>query len=439
MKTDAPGFPGKRPPTGHSQSKVDFTREPDEGEAEWQETTTAALINAGVLGIGDGYRAKNSELVAEGLPFARAGNINNGFKFFDADCLPFHYVDIVGDKASLPGDTVFTSKGTVGRFGFVSDKTQKFVYSPQLCFWRSLKHDKILPRFIYYWMHGKEFLGQVEGLKGQTDMADYVNLADQRKMSITLPPMCEQKAIAAVLGSLDDKIDLLHRQNKTLEAMAETLFRQWFVEEAEDNWEEVSIGEFVEINRASIDKSYPHSTIQYLDTGSLTAGKIESLQLLSLDEAPSRAKRLVRHNDVLISTVRPDQKHYGIIKNPMQNLVVSTGFCVLTCTKIDPHFVYLLLTNSEMTDYLHTIAEGSTSTYPSLKPSDIGSVVFQRPPDSKLAEFSDFASDSWEKIEKNHIQIRTLEKLRDTLLPKLMSGEVRVALSEPCSRKQAHG
>jgi type I restriction enzyme S subunit len=264
-------------------------------------------------------------------------------------------------------------------------------------------------------------------------------LTSLKSVSLKLPAIAEQKAITAVLGSLDDKIDLLRRQNKTLEAMAETLFRQWFVEEADKNWEEVSLGDVVEINRSSIDRNYQHSFIQYLDTGSLTEGRIESFQLLSLSEAPSRAKRLVQHNDVLISTVRPDQKHYGIIKNPVENVVVSTGFCVLTCTKIDPHFVYLLLTSGEMTEYLHTIAEGSTSTYPSLKPSDIGSIVFQRPPNVRLKQFADIARNSWEKIAKNNIQIHTLEKLRDTLLPKLMSGEVRVALAESDTRNLAYG
>jgi len=200
-----------------------------------------SLIEAGILVIGDGYRAKNSELVSDGLPFARAGNLNNGFHFLGADCLPWHYINAVGEKASAPGDTVFTSKGTVGRFGFVTARVKRFVYSPQLCFWRSLNHNELAPRFIYYWMHGREFLGQVEVLKGQTDMADYVNLADQRNMTITLPSEPEQKAITAVLSSLDGKIDLLHRQNKTLEAMAETLFRQWFVEEAEEDWENTSL------------------------------------------------------------------------------------------------------------------------------------------------------------------------------------------------------
>lgn len=105
---------------------------------------------------------------------------------------------------------------------------------------------------------------------------------------------------------------------------------------------------------------------------------------------------------------------------------MSTGFCVITCTKIDPHFIYLLLTDEEMTGYLHSIADGSTSTYPSLKPSDIGAVTFQLPPDGRLKEFGEIAQNTWEKIEKNHIQIRTLEKLRDTLLPKLMSGEILI-------------
>lgn len=281
--------------------------------------------------------------------------------------------------------------------------------------------------FIWYQIFDNRFKKYVESIHTGTSIP-HISMSQIGDYEISVPTLNEQKSIASVLSSLDDKIDLLHRQNKTLEAMAETLFRQLFVEECQEDWEGVTIGDFVEVNRSNIDKNYPHSTIQYLDTGSLTDGKIEKLQSVSLSEAPSRAKRLVRHNDVLISTVRPDQRHYGIIKNPAENLVVSTGFCVLTCTKIDPHFIYLLLTDSEMTVFLHSIAEGSTSTYPSLKPSDLSSISFQLPPHDKIDKFAKFAQSSWDKIEKNHIQIRTLEKLRDTLLPKLMSGEVRVAV-----------
>lgn len=206
--------------------------------------------------------------------------------------------------------------------------------------------------------------------------------------------------------------------------MAEALFRQWFVVEAKDEWEDIVVADLADINARSINKNFPYREIQYLDTGSLTEGKFESYKNLSLSSAPSRAQRLVRHNDILLSLVRPNQKHYGIIQNPASNIVVSTGFCVITCNY--PHFLYLFLTNKDMTEYLHSIAEGSTSAYPALKPSDIANLELKRPPRERLIEFSEYAESTWEKISLNQTQIRTLEKLRDTLLPKLMSGEVRV-------------
>jgi restriction endonuclease S subunit/predicted GIY-YIG superfamily endonuclease len=198
--------------------------------SEWQLREVNELIADGILLIGDGYRAKNSELAATGLPFARAGNINDGFRFDDADRFPETGLDRVGNKVSQPGDVVFTSKGTVGRFAFVRPSTPRFVYSPQLCFWRSLDHEKIYPRFLYYWMFGREFFVQFKGVAGQTDMAEYVSLTDQRRMHVTLPGLEEQRAIAHILGTLDNKIELNRRMNETLEAMARALFKSWFVD-----------------------------------------------------------------------------------------------------------------------------------------------------------------------------------------------------------------
>ena len=196
----------------------------------WQHYEISDLISKGVLFIGDGYRAKNEELDKIGLPFARAGNINDGFQFQDADRFPEENLGRVGNKISLPEDVVFTSKGTVGRFAFVTQDTPRFVYSPQLCFWRVLDNNKIDPRFLYFWMFGREFFLQYSGAKGQTDMADYVSLKDQRQMHITLPPLPEQRTIARILGSLDDKIETNRRMNDTLEAMACAIFKSWFVD-----------------------------------------------------------------------------------------------------------------------------------------------------------------------------------------------------------------
>ena len=159
----------------------------------------------------------------------------------------------------------------------------------------------------------------------QLDLSPYLTGAAQPKLnkaSLNLIPLylpideSEQKAIASILSSLKDKIDLLHCQNKTLESMAETLFRQWFIEESQDEWPEATLNQYVELNKSSIDKKYNIKEIQYLDTGSLTKGKISELKKILLSDAPSRAKRLVNNFDIIISTVRPDQCHYGICIDP---------------------------------------------------------------------------------------------------------------------------
>ena len=125
------------------------------------------------------------------------------------------------------------------------------------------------------------------------------------------------------------------------------------------------------------------SLIRYLDTGSITEGRIDEIQTLypSVDKIPSRARRKASVGDILFSTVRPNQKHYGIIEAGTENLLVSTGFTVVTVdtTIADPYFIYYYLTQSSVIESLQAIAEQSTSTYPSIKPSDIEDIELDLP------------------------------------------------------------
>ena len=125
------------------------------------------------------------------------------------------------------------------------------------------------------------------------------------------------------------------------------------------------------------------SLIRYLDTGSITEGRIDEIQTLypGVDKIPSRARRKASIGDILFSTVRPNQKHYGIIEAGTENLLVSTGFTVVTVdtTIADPYFIYYYLTQSSVIESLQAIAEQSTSTYPSIKPSDIEDIELDLP------------------------------------------------------------
>lgn len=182
-------------------------------------------------------------------------------------------------------------------------------------------------------------------------------------------------------------------------------------------WKEYKLGDIIVTNAKSITKDYPYKKIKYLDTGSITCNKIESLQDLNLTDAPSRAKRLVNDGDIIYSTVRPDQLHYGYITSAPQNLVVSTGFVTITCNKeiVNPKFLYYSLTQNQTTEFLHSIAEASTSTYPSLKPSDIEALDIILPPLPEQEHIASILSSLDDKIDLLNRQNQTLESMAETL------------------------
>lgn len=148
----------------------------------------AELISDGVLELGDGYRAKNTELGSPGLPFIRAGDLQGGIHTKGAELLRQASVNKAGSKVSRVGDVAFTSKGTIGRFARVSRHTARCVYSPQVCYWRSLDAKALHPAVLYAWMTSEDLASQILAVAGQTDMALYVSLTDQRRMEMPRLP-----------------------------------------------------------------------------------------------------------------------------------------------------------------------------------------------------------------------------------------------------------
>ena len=191
-------------------------------------------------------------------------------------------------------------------------------------------------------------------------------------------------------------------------------------------WRECKLGDVIKTNVNSLTSSYPFKEILYLDTGSITSGKLDSYHELLLEEAPSRAKRLVKNGDIVYSTVRPIQRHYGYIKEPPNNLVVSTGFTVIeTINELsDSKFIYYLLSSNDIVDLLDSIAEGSTSAYPSLKPSDIENLEIFLPPLPEQKAIAGVLSSLDDKIDLLHRQNKTLEAMAETLFRQWFVEEV---------------
>ncbi len=143
-----------------------------------------------------------------------------------------------------------------------------------------------------------------------------------------------------------------------------------------------SLSDICEFNKFSYSSTDNWDFINYLDTSNITENKIDEIQFLNfeVDKVPSRAKRKVQIDDIVYSTVRPNQKHFGIIKEKVDNFLVSTGFTVISVKeKINADFLYYYLTQNHIIEALHNIAEQSTSAYPSIKSSDIGNIEVSLP------------------------------------------------------------
>jgi len=258
-----------------------------------------------------------------------------------------------------------------------------------------------------------------------------VVLKDFKEVPILHPPLPEQKAITAVLSSLDDKIDLLHRQNKTLENLAQTLFRHWFIDNAADDSE---IGTLSDIGKiitgktpSTKNKNYWGEGIEFITpTDFKNYGKYagNTIRCLSMSGKEKVQKSIVPKNSILVTCIGSD----------MGKVAISTRECI-TNQQINS----LVIDDSQkFTEYayqylksiyplLRSMALGGT-TMPIINKTDFSNIEIPIPSDTYLAKYNSITSTLNKKIINNTKQIQTLEKLRDTLLPKLMNGAVRVRL-----------
>lgn len=208
----------------------------------------------------------------------------------------------------------------------------------------------------------------------------------------------------------------------------EMVWNEKLKREIPKGWNVLKLGECCSFNKRTSSGYFNHS-ILYLDTSNITNNTIDELQFLnpSSDIIPSRARRLVQEGDIVYSTVRPNLKHFGIIMNPDYNMVVSTGFAVITANwSAYRYFIYQFLIQAATIENLSTIAQSAVSAYPSINTSDIENLDLVVPLDSMIEEYAKTACRLYLQIDANYKEMKSLTKQRDELLPLLMNGQVSV-------------
>jgi len=203
-----------------ASSESSFPEQVDDGS----ETTIGELAAQGALTFSDGYRTKRAELAESGFRIIRVADIADGQ--VAAEGFDFVSVDqrsAIGAKAGVPGDILLTTKGTVGRIAVLEDADEEVVYSPQICFFRVHQNDAIERVYLRRWLASDQFKRQALYLKSNTDMADYINLADMRSLKLALPDLSRQRELAQVLEPLESLLAATRKESRTLAATRDAL------------------------------------------------------------------------------------------------------------------------------------------------------------------------------------------------------------------------
>jgi type I restriction enzyme S subunit len=312
---------------------------------------------------------------------------------------------------------------------------------------------RCLPRFLFYNLrHHRDDIIHIATGGAQRNLSGAII----RRFAISVPPLDEQAVITGILGTLDDKIEQNRKMNETLEAMARALFKSWFVDfdpvhakaegrdpglpahlaalfpdsfedselgEIPTGWSAGSLADFALLNSESWTKSTRPRIIQYVDLGNTKWGRIDSITQYASNDAPNRAQRILRGGDTIVGTVRPGNGSYALVTE--DGLTGSTGFAVLR-PQIPEYqeYVYLAATARDNIYALAHLADGGA--YPAIRPEVVTATRVVRPPHEVVERISKSVGTSLAKMAFNERESRTLTAIRDSLLLKLISGDLRV-------------
>ena len=395
--------------------------------SEWQEATLGEIAEVQTGPFGS--QLKNEQYVVGGTPVVTVEHISNfRIKDFDYPSVTIEDKNRLSRYLLKEGDIIFTRVGSVDLSAYVQSHQNDWMFSSRML--RVRPDKRVDSRFLSYYFQQKSFRDYILNISVGATMPS-INTGILKGIRVAYPDKAEQKAIASVLSSLDDKIDLLHRQNTTLERMSKTLFRQWFVEEVQEDWEQGTLESLIETANTGLDAIQRAPIVDY-ETGikclriqditqNKKYGNWGNSKVLDKDFEKARLKK----DDLIMArTCSP-----GVIYLAREDMsaVFNNGLARIRPNKNKTYsiFLFYLFKTEDFIGHIYGIS-GGTSVQLNMKLGDLLSYKVAFPFKETQDKYYPYFESLDNKIFKNQQQIQILEKLRDNLLPKLMSGEVRI-------------
>ena len=385
---------------------------------EWKEYKLGEIIQL----IGGGTPKTSIPEYWDGdIPWLSVSDFNNGKKYVLTAEKHITQLGLNNSSTKIlhKDDIIISARGTVGVVAMIGCD----MAFNQSCYGIRNK-DVVEKQYLYYLL-----VNSVNGLKQNSygGVFDTITRETFDLIDIILPPLPTQRHIATILSSLDDKIDLLHRENATLEQMAETLFRQWFVEETKEEWEEVALGDVVKTTSGGTpsrkhSEYYENGTINWVKSKELNGTFISSTEELITEEAVANSSaKMLPEKSVLIAMYGATVGEYGILSEPM---TCNQAVCALIPNESYP-YTYLFVWTALMKEDFINLASGAAQQNISqdlIKQQIVCSDL------DRIKQYDKMVRGYFEKMENNQKQIKTLIQIRDGLLPKLMSNEISFKL-----------
>ena len=279
------------------------------------------------------------------------------------------------------------------------------------------------PRFLLYFYLSPDFRQLIDRHTIHGATVNRIGLSTMGSWPVSVPELSEQRAIAEVLGALDDKIGANSKRTETIDQYLAAVFGEIRARCEQQGF----LRDVADINGDSV-KPVAGGTLRYIDIASVGVGDYEYPDVIAWEEAPSRARRGVRKGDTIWSTVRPNRRSHALNLSADPLLVASTGLAVLSPRKVGFAYLYEVTKHPAFTTYLESAAEGSA--YPAVRADRFGDALIPIFPRAEHDGFEATAAPMRELAHSLDVENRTLSATRDALLPQLMSGNIRVKNAE---------
>lgn len=294
--------------------------------------------------------------------------------------------------------------------------------SPPYCYLTNLSiaiqtNDKLVDKYFLKYRLSMENLRGLDSGSAQSQ----ITIGSLEQFETTLPPLPTQRKIAGIFSAYDD---LIENNLKRIKMLDEKAFLRYKEIVTNNKLYKVKLRDIAVVNEDSLKANSALETILYVDIASVSTGSIDNKTLFESKEAPGRAKRILKHEDIIWSCVRPNRKSYCYIWKPEENLIASTGFAVLTAKQIPPTFLYQVVTSNDFVSYLENHAKGAT--YPAVTASDFEDADLLIPSPSYMNDYHNEMCGVFDLKSTLQKQNSKLREARDILLPKLMSGQIEV-------------